>query len=229
MHLKMSSAKWWQFLSQPQMFKGMVFIFQQLRMHPTVHSRYIAVTFLQIIQERTGLKFCLTHEVLCLVQSVVLYCYAIYRKSAVFAFISIWIVLSHSAGPGFCWNLSYIVMPYVIWYQMPCLLNFAQYANKLGQYLSWWWHVAYPVPSRHQGKCLQIKWDKLRIAPMNWVTNVVFFSNGSSHISVPSHYLGKCLFIIYWIQKASLRSTSGKRVKIGFGAGLASVRRQAIT
>ena len=112
----MSSAKWWQSLSQPQMFKGMVLIFQQLRMHPTVHSRYIAVTFLQIIQERTGLKFCLTHEVLCFVQSNVLYCYAIYRKSAVFAFafISIWIVLSHNAGPGFCWNLSYIVMPYVI-------------------------------------------------------------------------------------------------------------------
>ena len=56
----------------------------------------------------------LTHGVLCLVQSIVLYCYAIYRKSAVFAFISLWIVLSHSAGPGFCSNLSYIVMPYVI-------------------------------------------------------------------------------------------------------------------
>ena len=102
------------------------------------------------------------------------------------------------------------------WYQMPCLLNSTQYANKLGQYLSWWWHVAYPVPSCHQGKCLLIKiqWDKLRIAPMNLGHKCCFFSDGSSHISAPSHYLGKCLFIIYWIQKASLRSTSVKWVKL---------------
>ena len=88
------------------------------------------------------------------------------------------------------------------WYQMPCLLNFAQYANKLGQYLSWWWHVAYPVPSRHQGKCLliEIQWDKLRIVPINWVTNVFFL--------VMARRLSRCQ-VITWAN--AYLSTIGSR------------------
>ena len=145
------------------MFKGMVFIFQQLRNHPTVHSQYIAVTFIQIIDERTDWSFDTRSFAFGAVNRVILL-----RDLSEVCSICIHLTLNCTEPQCWTWILLKCILhchAICYWYQMPCLLNFAQDrdANKLRQYLSWWWHFAYPVHSRPQGKYLliEIQWDKL--------------------------------------------------------------------
>ena len=56
-----------------------------------------------------------------------------------------------------------------------------------------------------------------------------FFSNGSSHISAPSHTWANAYLSSIGSTKPHCAVHRGSESKFGFGAGLASVRRQAIT